>query len=88
MKRKIQMGGKVSKEYRREQYRRLYAKRDDGIDARKYTPEQWAQVEVLLTEDVYTAQEISELTGVGIATVYKIKSGYHAFGRRESLTEL
>lgn len=71
-------------EYRREQYRRLYAKRSDGLVVKKYSPEQWQLAESMLTDGEFTLYEIAQVTGMSYSMVRKIASGNFAFGSRLS----
>lgn len=76
----------MNREYRREQYRRLYADREDGLLVRVNSPEQWQLAEMMLTCG-YTVAETARVTRMSYQMVWKIKEGNFSFGQIESECE-
>lgn len=66
-------------EYRREQYRRLYGKRDDGLIVRVNSPEQWKLAEMMLSHG-FTIAETARVTRMSYNMTWKIAHGHFSGG--------
>lgn len=74
------------REYRREQYRRLYANRDDGLVVKANSPEQWKLAEMMLGHG-FTIAETARVTRMSYNMTWKIAHGLFSSGTRTNKDE-
>lgn len=80
------MSTEEERKYWREYYREHYAKNRDGSVTRKYSEEQIAYAELLLTHE-FSCETVAYLARMHVSTVYAISSGRYKYGHRESEEE-
>lgn len=76
----------MNSKYRREQYRKLYAKRDDGLVVKVNSPEQWELAEMMLAHG-FTVAETARVTRMSYNMTWKIANGDFSGGRMSNKDE-